>query len=83
MVAGKMSDTDFARVTGYEGFIDIIDEEWQNDVLSDEELEVIEQGDTELDEVMDPVQECTSEVKDGGEGGEVVWDDLGLDQFRD
>ncbi len=78
-----MSDTDFARVTGYERFIDIIDEEWQNDVLSDEELDVTEQDDIELDEVMDPVQECTSEVEGGREGGEAVWDDLGLDLFRD
>ncbi len=78
-----MSDTDFARVTGYEGFIDVIDEEWQNDVLSDEELEVIEQDDTELDEVMDPVQECSSEAEGGREGGEAAWDDLALDLFRD
>ncbi len=84
MIRG-MSDADFARVTGYEGFIDVIDEEWQNDVLSDEELEVFEQDDTELNEVMDLVQECNSEAEGGGEGegGEAVWDDLALDLFRD
>ncbi len=81
MIRG-MSDADFARVTGYEGFIDVIDEEWQNDELSDEELDVFEQDDTELNEVMDPVQECNSEAEGGG-GGEAVWDDLALDLFRD
>ncbi|CAM9253855.1 unnamed protein product [Chrysoparadoxa australica] len=69
-----MSDSDFSVVSRYIGFLDVIDEDWAKDTLSDDDIEVPEglealsaDGDVE-------------EGADAPEEDEIKWTDYQLER---
>jgi hypothetical protein len=85
-----MSDSSFAAVSRYRGFLEVIDAEWMADALSDDELDVPAATDLFLEDDDDD--------DDGTEGGapggggvagvgkrpnqEDRWGDLGLEHLQ-
>lgn len=86
-----MSDSSFAAVSRYRGFLEVIDAEWMADALSDDELDVPAVNDLFLDDDDDD----DDVVTDGGAQGaggvagvgkrlnlEDRWGDLGLEHLQ-
>lgn len=84
-----MSDSSFAAVSRYRGFLEVIDAEWMADALSDDELDVPAANDLLLDDDDD------DDVTEGGAQGaggvagvgkrpnlEDRWGDLGLEHLQ-
>jgi len=85
-----MSDSSFAAVSRYRGFLDVIDEEWTADSLSDDELDVpaLSEFFLEDDEDEDTINGGDSTAGRKGFVGtgrrpnqEERWEDLGLDRL--
>ena len=68
-----MSDTDIFRVNKQVERLDLIDEEWIHDTLSDDDI----------DELQDEMEHLAEEENENEEGihDEDAWADLGLDRF--
>lgn len=67
-----MSDTNYASVAQNLKNIDVIDDEWLLDTLSDDEIDVRKPFDSKNDE---------EDEEDPQVDADDVWDDLGIDAF--
>lgn len=86
-----MSDSSFAAVSRYRGFLEVIDAEWMADALSDDELDVPAATDLFLDDD-DEDDDVTGRGGAAGGGGiagidrrpnqEDRWGDLGLEHLQ-
>lgn len=84
-----MSDSSFAAVSRYRGFLEVIDAEWMADALSDDELDVPAATDLFLED--DDDDDGTEGGPPGGSGVAGVgkrpnqedrWGDLGLEHLQ-
>lgn len=69
-----MSDVDFTKIFQVKNKIDIIDEAWVQDTLEDDDI-------NESKQALDIEGEDADDAYENHNDQELVWNDLGLDQF--